>query len=660
VVERISSSGGTIWGHAFAALTDEESPAIVFEVDSDDETTGFLTFHSSGDGQLSGTWVPTISGVSENWEATVNDARNAIAGTWHSLTGDQTATFYRAQRPDSTVTGLWTRLTDDVATVVAYDGQSLLVSPLGDSGYWTEQEQIDFLEEDSDQEQLFGVGGEAADHYTGLIFAQGTRILLQFSGDTGVAWIPFERSLSQSDLNGRWVVGDRESRELATQRAVGVVIAYHDTLYIHEAYDGGSGLGRSLRAVRQGAEYIDDEAGWSGRLNEEGNRIIGQWIGYPDWYHSMDRTARPSANDLTGQSRSFSIDWTGLPPHTPVAGTATITQTGDRLQITDQSGDGSTYQVDATWVGDHYSGTYTSGDQPQNTFPWRGEMVVGGWYIHGAWNRGEYSFLQATVADTADSLTTLSTRTLALVADPYQDLAATFNDPDAGTAVTLYRNQDRVSGFTYTTPDGTLQTTLDERLRPTRAVGLGHVMTIVWSEDSSSAEVTVEHDGASTTVNAEIDLTDEGLLRAVDANEDRTGQDMTAWRNWIAANPGLVLAVARGEQLPPSLGGVPTVASSPGKTWAGAKVNEQVVNTFQKTALVSTGIGAALMGDVVFAAVLVGEEAVFASAAGAIALGASAALLGLAAVIMIAILLYVYIEDCRGQPCSLRCFFNCL
>ena len=117
-----------------------------------------------------------------------------------------------------------------------------------------------------------------------------------------------------------------------------------------------------------------------------------------------------------------------------------------------------------------------------------------------------------------------------------------------------------LNGFAYLTPQGVVQSSVDERLRPAKIVAPDGTITFVWSEDASRVDLIVEAAGESKTFTLDIDLSDAALLAALDAAEAETGQDLSALRAWIAENPGLVLAVARGEQPPPRL--APTPGSS--------------------------------------------------------------------------------------------------
>ena len=117
-----------------------------------------------------------------------------------------------------------------------------------------------------------------------------------------------------------------------------------------------------------------------------------------------------------------------------------------------------------------------------------------------------------------------------------------------------------LDGFAYTTPQGVVQSSVDERLRPAKIVAPDRTITFIWSEDASRVDLIVEAAAESKTFTLEIDLSDAALLAILDAAEAETGQDLSALRAWIAENPGLVLAVARGEQPPPRL--APTPGSS--------------------------------------------------------------------------------------------------
>ena len=108
-------------------------------------------------------------------------------------------------------------------------------------------------------------------------------------------------------------------------------------------------------------------------------------------------------------------------------------------------------------------------------------------------------------------------------------------------------------GFAFVTPHGVVQSRVDDRLRPIEIAAPEAILTFAWADDASQVEVTTRVDGQSDTSTLAIDLSDAALLRAIDASEKETGQDLSLIRAWVGENPGRVLAVARGEQRPPRL-----------------------------------------------------------------------------------------------------------
>ncbi|MCC6301077.1 MAG: thrombospondin type 3 repeat-containing protein [Anaerolineales bacterium] len=115
-------------------------------------------------------------------------------------------------------------------------------------------------------------------------------------------------------------------------------------------------------------------------------------------------------------------------------------------------------------------------------------------------------------------------------------------------------------GFAFSTPQGVVQSIMDERLRPTKLIAPEGTIAFIWSEAASRVDLVVEIAGASRDFTVEIDLSDQALLAGVEAAAAETGKDLSALRAWVIENPGRVQAVARGEQPPPQI--EPTPASS--------------------------------------------------------------------------------------------------
>ena len=105
-------------------------------------------------------------------------------------------------------------------------------------------------------------------------------------------------------------------------------------------------------------------------------------------------------------------------------------------------------------------------------------------------------------------------------------------------------------GFAFVTPGGVVETNIDERLRPVQILAPAAIISLVWSDDASQVELSTQLAGESHTSALAVDLSDEALLKAVDATEAETGQDVAVFRTWLRDHPGRVLAVARGEEPP--------------------------------------------------------------------------------------------------------------
>ena len=108
-------------------------------------------------------------------------------------------------------------------------------------------------------------------------------------------------------------------------------------------------------------------------------------------------------------------------------------------------------------------------------------------------------------------------------------------------------------GFAFVGGDGVTQLTTDERLRPIQIVAPSIHMILAWSDDASRVELTIDDGDRRDSYPLEIDLSDEGLLAALEAVEEATREDLGLLREWIAQNLGLILAVSRGEIPPPTL-----------------------------------------------------------------------------------------------------------
>ena len=102
--------------------------------------------------------------------------------------------------------------------------------------------------------------------------------------------------------------------------------------------------------------------------------------------------------------------------------------------------------------------------------------------------------------------------------------------------------------FSFTSGDGSLQLAIDERLRPIEVVGPEVCAQIAWSDDSTTAVITLQGDGQALTVQENADFSDEATLEAIADIEGEIGVELTELRAWITENPGRTLATARGEE----------------------------------------------------------------------------------------------------------------
>jgi hypothetical protein len=130
-----------------------------------------------------------------------------------------------------------------------------------------------------------------------------------------------------------------------------------------------------------------------------------------------------------------------------------------------------------------------------------------------------------------------------------------------------------LDGFAFPTPQGVVQSMMDERLRPAKIVAPGGMITFTWSEDARRLDLLVESSGEVQTFKLDIDLSDAALLASLTTDEVETGQDLSALRTWIAENPGQVQAVAGDEQPPPRVEPTPGSSLLIGNIFlAGAKI----------------------------------------------------------------------------------------
>lgn len=670
VTERDTPGGEKVWGHARADITSAVAETVTIYMWDDEGNEPHLSVTATDDaGRFNGYWATSFADFPAtsdtfNWNATESADRDTLTSTWTSAEGDQAVTFHRASDPDYRMIGVWNRSTDNVPLVVAYDsGSGLLMSLLDGSGNWPDDGRYNA---DLYRDATPFRGNQGFDEFEGLVFGGGNRMHLRITSGDSTHGVNFQKAATQSELNGRWVGGDRRWRGVTASRSVRIVVEHDNTLYVHESSDYPQGLRRTFRAASDGTRYVDATAegsGWSGKLTPDRTRIVGEWIGYEDWYNSMYRTVTPMADELVGEWSSVSLDWahhTGSGDIVRAYGEATLTQSGNSLQIVDVYDGGVTYHVDATWVGDHYEGEWWDAAAPDARYSWRGELEASGEYLHGQWENGEWSFSPyPNVA--ADEIP--EDVNIVYIADPYDDRAIVMRAPDTNRTATFFRGQQRINSAAIGAPDGELEVTFDERMRPTEVVGYGETITIAWSDDATSIDVTVrrDSDGATTSATLPIDLSDAALLDMIAGQEAALGIDLSEMRDWIADNPGYVQGLANGtissptfdEELAKRLTQVPrghgaelfgnllNLSAAGATVLAAAGLALKTAAGTGGLAFLSAGAVASLSSGLIIAAGVVG-------AIGVLVLGS----------ILIANLLIAILGDCCAV-CNLACFVNC-
>lgn len=653
-VER-GTGGAAVWGHASTTNITSDATEIGLSIEMDDGSAPYLTIRRNADGSLAGYWRTSFmdmpaSADAVNWTATESADHNTLAGTWASEAGAVAVNLYRAHVPDSALTGVWTRASDAATVIAACDGQSLLLSVLDAGGDWLAAGQFDASVTGS--ERLTGTG------LVGLVFANGTRMHIQLEGPPQEGML-LQKAATQSEVNGRWVIGDRRYRGDTVQRGISVVVVHNGTLYTHDNWDYPQALTRSVRAPLSGSAYAGSAAGgnWSGRLSPNGLRIVGAWDGYQNWYNSLDRAIRPNKDELTGTWHSVSLDWAHHDATGAILrdyGMAQIVQTGDTLTVTDTYPGGAVYQVSASWRGDHYEGTWWNTASPGDTYPWRGEFLANGFYLHGTWTSGEYSFSRFPMGS-SNSVDTAAQQGGAFVADPYEDTALVLHEASTGTRLTMMREQGQIAQLVYASSQGEVVVDVDARARPTRIEGLNETLTFTWAPDGLTANVTLTKNGTTTTVPVVVDMSDAALLAAAVAYEAQEQVNLTPLKTWLAANPGVVQAITSGATAPPDLllppirSGTPnskatlaTLSQSAGSPYENASV---FLDRVLKVATFATLGTAALKFAVKMASV---KLVIVFGALGGMAIAAGLVFLTLA-----------LLQFIICKPCTLSCFWNC-
>lgn len=667
VVENVDTTGRSVWGQAqgWGTLEDDEIVNLTFEIWLDDSTQTHnldVTDYNSTSFTLE-SWYGDLD-CDAGCTGEESDDRNTLTV---ELNNGDTLSFFRATEIDYSHTGVWERDSDGNRDavwetegddlVVAYDEatESIVMSAPDATGDvdvdrhflgWRMQSSVYEAEEGIELRLTGDIGwGATSMTFDALLFDDGTRIHIRVFGSGQSSSVLAERlaEVDQSELNGRWVFGARPGPGRVVQRGVAVLVANGDDLYVNYLTETATTLEPLYHATTSDGElYVDDDELWSGRVTADGRRIVGEHTDEQGSYESLDRTIQPEDGSLSGAVTSISLDWfsSGISDPVPIYGEGTITYEGGDLSITDTSELG-TYVVEATWMGDHFEGSWALEAAPDDTSPWRGELLGNGWYLHGTWEDGEYSFSLLTLAS-GDSLGEVPDEQTAFIADPYDDTAATVSVDSEGIAASLLHNQGVVTGLSVASATDSLMMEVDERLRLTTVQTLSETITFTWADDATSVQIS--HDDGTTVTDETIavDLSDTAMLATITQLELDTGRDLSEWQDWIEANPGLVLRVFSGEDEAPTLGDDFDLFQDP---------SEKDLTPHQKK-----------VKDIVFL-VLAGAAVVV---SGAMVIAATPVTLGLVAgyfmaVATFAILLGFFMLEYGICPdCTLACFWNCL
>jgi hypothetical protein len=117
------------------------------------------------------------------------------------------------------------------------------------------------------------------------------------------------------------------------------------------------------------------------------------------------------------------------------------------------------------------------------------------------------------------------------------------------------------SGLAFQSPFGIIQASVDDRLRLLRIAGQGSLLEFNWAADATTVDLAILQSGEDGRVRLPVDLSDAGLLAALDGLKELPGAEEI--RTWLAANPQRVHDVARGAEPAPQPTTPPTSGLTP-------------------------------------------------------------------------------------------------
>ncbi len=465
--------------------------------------------------------------------------------------------------------GAFRRVADGATVIFAHNlglgGTSGVMSVLDAGGYWPEDYRYKGYLWSEDEIVLTDT------FMTAARFDEGARIyscLYDWATDEDQCGVLDRLADEQlhTERGGVWL-GKAKRYDDLPEWFYAVVVGYGDSLYIHERDESflDSLFEPQLRAVwdETTGEYVDTDQetsvaeDWRATPSADGVWLFGEYDdGDPETreFHSLQRIVQPPDGYLTGNASSLSADWfdapLGIPE--PTLGSASIEQLEDQLTIVDHSDDGETYQIDAQWTGYQYEGSWHNVSTPSQTSPWRGQLIGDGWYLHGTWEHGEYSFSALPIVSSDNAMQGPSSGALAV--DVYNPDLAYFVDAAGDTVVVVQRNQASFSRLRIvTSADGEAIVHLDERTRPVFAeiVDTGVTYTLTWRPDSTTADVVMNDPNTGTSTSTlDLDLSLSAIQARVSAMETDYGVDLSSLSGWFNSNPGRMENIYLGLEQP--------------------------------------------------------------------------------------------------------------
>ncbi len=636
-------------------------------LDIREDDGGSWSFSGAWDGAvIRGTCSPSLSGDNFDINDLFDDPDECVGtfsedGRMLTLSGgDRQWMLQRSFEPSPSLIGEWTDAKAGAfRRIMAFDGRLLNVLDPDDA-------QATFTAVWDDNLKVFSGTTDNGYQWRALVEADQQLFVWIEEFSTFIEQQSLQRqgepSVLDTAITGRWMSSQNNGENTVTVRGQASLIFDGTNLYVHQrdddhrvlfSSDYNEGGYWSVLATYDGRMFTStDESGfqWSGTLDPTGQILHGYWNGDRARRFGFAKVASTDDLDLTAEWSSVSTDYQTPSDPAQTIGQSVVSFDGANLLVEGTTEDGTEFVIEAAWKGDHFVGEWYPADDPTNRLIWTGEVVLDGGLLHGKWELGEWSFTpyQATARN---SLGDIPSGTLAVITNPLDEIAAVYRDDEAGMAVTVLQEAGVIARLDIVSEAGKVQMTVDERFRPTTISGSDLQLQLNWADDSSTVSLAITINGETTLETVALDLSDTGIVAAIDEIEPINGLDASVIRSWIAANPGRFARVMRGEEAIGSLND-PFAKSS-------------LLRPHAKPKVATTNIARRVLGD----GFTIASAAIFAVQAGAfilkigtittltIAASAVMAIAAVGAVVLIALLIWDFLLNC--DPCTLACFYNC-